>query len=114
MKTSKMLKGFVIGAVVAFVISGSLIVLSKDNSNITDDTMDYEYRFYKEGLADFLMLQLYMFPFNSSDAVTLEYGGSHNEVIYINHTVPNPDFLPMRELYNFTMNFDYEMTWQEG
>jgi len=109
---SEKFKWFVVGSVCAFIVSGSIIVISKTNTDI--ESVNYSSRFYKEGLADFLQVQLYMYPFNRTDVVTLEYGGAHNEVVYINHTVPNPDFLPMRELYNFTMNFGYEMTWQEG
>ena len=111
---SKRFQGFVIGAVIAFVISGCLIALA-DKTVDSDNDIDYSSRFYKEGLADFLQVQLYMFPFNNTDVVTLEYGGEYKySTIFINHTVPNPDFYPMRELYNFTMNFGYEMTWQGG
>ena len=110
---SEKFKWFVVGSVCAFIVSGSIIVISKTNTDI--ESVNYSSRFYKEGLADFLQVQLYMFPFNSTDVVTLEYGGEYKySTIFINHTVPNPDFYPMRELYNFTMNFGYEMTWQGG
>lgn len=112
MEITKTFKGFIIGTVCAFVISGSLIILFADEIT-AENEINYNNRFYKEGLADFLMLQLYMFPFNNSDIVTLENGG-YGQIIYINHTVPKPEFLPMRMVYNFTMNLDYKMTWQEG
>ena len=111
-------KWFVVGAVCAFVISGSLIIFSKSEIQETKNIeIDYSSRFYKEALADFLQVQLYMFPFNSSDVVTLSYSTDTNypmQTIFINHTVSNPEFYPIKELYNFTMNFGYEMTWQEG
>ena len=100
---------------ILIILFVSILILSSYNiGKNTTANDDYENRFYKEGLADFMMLQLYVFPFNNTDVVTLNYGGMYHEIMYINHSVPCPEFLPHRYLYNFTMNGGYEMTWQEG
>lgn len=108
MKVSKLFQGFVIGAVIAFVISGTVILLSENSVDL-----DYNSRFYKQALSDDLLIQLYMFPFNENDVVTMYYEGENNEVIYINHTEPNPDFLPFRFVYNYHFHFDRELTIEE-
>lgn len=91
----------------ALIVTGAYL-------NLNESGMDYESRFYKEGLSDYLLVQLYMYPFNSSDVVTLEFGGEHQEIIYINHTVPNPTYTPFKEVYNYIMHFDREFTIEEA
>ena len=60
-------------------------------------------------LSDFLQVQLYLYPFNDDDVVTLEYGGVHQEIMYINHTEPNPSYLPLKYVYRYIMHFDREL-----
>jgi len=97
------------------------ILISNDHDTILhliqDDISQTPYygdRFYDQALADFLQLQLLMYPFNGTDIVTLEFGGIHNELIYINHTVPNPDYSFNRDIFNYIMHFDYELTFEEN
>jgi len=82
--------------------------------NFTENPAYIRNRFYTEGLADFLQIQLLMYPFNKNDIVNLEFGGLHNELIYINHTEPNPDYSFNRDIYNYIMHFDYELTFEEN
>lgn len=86
-----------------------------------DDECDDEYnnRFYKEALADFLYIQIYMYPFNENDTVTLQMS-SDNPIkdiprfIYINHTEPNPDYAYIgKYVYRYKMHFTHILTWEE-
>ena len=109
MKVSRIFKGFIIGAVSAFVISSVIIIVA---SNQVDK--DYNSRFYKQALSNDLLIQLYMFPFNDNDTVTLYYEGDHNEVIHIVHTEPNPDYAYIdKNVYEYRFHFDYEVTIEE-
>lgn len=82
-------------------------------ADLMDETVYYKNRYYTEALADFLYIQLYMYPFNSNDTVTLEYSGLHNEIICVNHTEPNPDYLPFRYVYRYRIHFDRTLTFEE-
>ena len=96
---------------IILLLAGWLISLTPLQSS----DIDYHNRFYKEALADFFQVQILMFPFNSNDSVTLEFGGVHNEIIFINHTEPNPDYTIVdKYVYRYIMHFDYNLTFEEN
>jgi len=109
MKMSRIFKGFIIGAVSAFVISSVIIIIASNEVE-----QDYTSRFYKQALSNDLLIQLYMFPFNDNDTVTMQFEGLHDEIIHIVHTEPNPDYAYIgKYVYEYRFHFDHELTIEE-
>jgi len=105
---------FIIGVCFALIISTMGYIIYDQYKTINED-IDYNYynsRFHYQALSDFWLIQLYMFPFNDNDTVSMYFEGEYDEVIFISHTQPNPDYLP-REVYKYRFHFDRELTIEE-
>ena len=105
---SRVTKIALVLGVIGFAVS---IIVAID---AVEEEQDYNSRFYDQALSDSFLIQLYMFPFNDNDTVTLYYEGEHNEVIHIVHTEPNPDYSYIgKNVYEYRFHFDHELTIEE-
>jgi len=73
------------------------------SAGVENATSDYLSRFYQRGLADYIETQLYMYPFNKSDVVSIVQVSEFEYLV--SHSVACPDYQPFNDVYNFSFDF---------